>query len=336
MNNKIFAEEVQKFLASGECIAFVGAGMGLYTISKDGSPDYMPLGKELSQNLAEKILKIEYKDQPLSELAEYYELLLAHNRIPLMDWLKNQLKNDHRMPGPIHKILVSLPFKCFVTTNYDTILTRILRDSKQIDPYVWLIKGGHASPPDPQKGTIYMIHGSIENYDSIIITDSDIDSYFREAKSGVSSTDKVIRQLSSLLEENSLLFLGYSLRDRHFRDIWAALRFLTQKTRLTKPAFCLMPDADEHSIRYWYDRGVNVLPLKPDALLAYLAHNLGRELFINYFIWKVCEQFTLSVQEAQSQISNMMSENNYPDFPSAAAAYCVEKGVSTREYDNLL
>lgn len=275
LDTKVIINELQRHVSAGNCVAFVGAGMGLYAISGEGFRDPMPLGAELSRDLSENVLKLEYKGQPLSELAEYYELILAGNRNPLVDWLKDQLRDEYRHPGPIHSLMVSLPFKCFVTTNYDTLLTRCLRNNLR-EPVVSTPKDEDATGPR-KKETVYMLHGSIAKPASIIMTDADIDDYFREIKGGVASPHALIKEVVELLRTKPLLFLGFSLRDRHFRDLWSVLRYLTGKSRLTEPAFSLMPDADEHSVRYWQRRGVNIIPFKPDVVLQRLAENLRIE-----------------------------------------------------------
>ncbi|ENW92829.1 SIR2 family protein [Acinetobacter dispersus] len=90
-----------------------------------------------------------------------------------------------------------------ITTNYDLLLEELV-------DFIPLI-GNEILLSNPY-GTIYKIHGCINNPNSIILTNSDY-AYFDQ------KYDLIRAQLISLFVHNPIIFLGYSVQDENIQNI---------------------------------------------------------------------------------------------------------------------
>ncbi len=114
----------------------------------------------------------------------------------------------------VHALICLIPFKGFVTTNFDSILEKylayfLLSDAKVFDYRDILSNPGKEFniPEFP----VYKIHGCIQrDIDSLILATSD---YYR-----LQNDQRYIRFLDRLFSKNFILTIVYSLRDRDFRS----------------------------------------------------------------------------------------------------------------------
>lgn len=92
---------------------------------------------------------------------------------------------------------------CIITTNYD----KLIEDIFQFNPLI----GNDILLSNPY-GSVYKIHGSVDNHNSIVITEDD----YREFNS---KYDLIRAQLISLFIHNPIIFLGYSISDDNIKQI---------------------------------------------------------------------------------------------------------------------
>lgn len=90
-----------------------------------------------------------------------------------------------------------------VTTNYDTLLEEIFKFNAQS---VFIGQSQLFSPFSVELDELYKIHGCITRPESIIITNEDYDRYKNFAK-------LFSAKLLTLISENPVIFIGYSLSD---------------------------------------------------------------------------------------------------------------------------
>ncbi len=96
-----------------------------------------------------------------------------------------------------------------LTTNYDTFLEELFRDSG----YAAHI-GREASGvrEEDGKACIYKIHGCVTQPESIVITREDYNEFFEKSK-------YLYAKILTLFCECPLIFMGYSVSDRNIRDV---------------------------------------------------------------------------------------------------------------------
>lgn len=109
-----------------------------------------------------------------------------------------------------------LKSRAIITTNYDTALECLMEDEYKVytrQSDLFMLQDDY--------GSIYKVHGDVNNSNEIIITESDYEKF---DKNSVLIGAKLI----SLLMESPIIFLGYSLKDQNIISI---LKKFTQSLR---------------------------------------------------------------------------------------------------------
>jgi hypothetical protein len=93
-----------------------------------------------------------------------------------------------------------------ITTNYDQMIEMVFPDHEPIVGQQ-ILRGQQLSV-----GEVYKIHGSIEDHDSIVFTQSDYDEFAKKKKF-------LSAKLLTFFNEHPLLFIGYSASDPNIKSI---------------------------------------------------------------------------------------------------------------------
>ncbi|MGB3806968.1 MAG: SIR2 family protein [Erythrobacter sp.] len=93
-----------------------------------------------------------------------------------------------------------------ITTNYDQMIEMIFPDHQPIIGQQ-ILAGQHFAV-----GEVYKIHGSIEDHESLVFTESDYEEFARKKKF-------LSAKLLTFFNEHPLLFIGYSASDPNIRSI---------------------------------------------------------------------------------------------------------------------
>ena len=115
---KAIIEEIHE----GTCVPFLGAAANI------GSGEYsgLPLGPGVAEGLVDS-LDLEVRDpEDLSRVALQGETETGRQR--LIKKLKEIIPDSNREPSPLLRTLAKLPFKLFITSNYDILLERALEE----------------------------------------------------------------------------------------------------------------------------------------------------------------------------------------------------------------
>ncbi|WAC29243.1 SIR2 family NAD-dependent protein deacylase [Ancylobacter sp. SL191] len=127
----------------------------------------------------------------------------------LTDFLRRRIRDDAFEPGQIHRDLLDLPWADVLTTNYDTLLERAVKDSRRsYDPVLRESDLAHAIG-----ARIIKLHGSLRDPTSIVISEEHYRTYPERHAAFVNTA----RQL---FIENELCLLGFSGDDPNFLQ-WA-------------------------------------------------------------------------------------------------------------------
>jgi hypothetical protein len=216
-----------------QCILFLGAGA--HAPPPEESPFVYPaelrppIGKALSLELA---AACDFVDRfPGEDPGDLQRVALAYeidrSRARLVDAIVDAVDTG-REPSPMLRALARLPFSLVITTNYDQLFERALREAGK-RPRVSVYKPAAEPTTDFRNATadapvIYKLHGDIDHRESLVVTDEDYIQFVLRM-SDKEPYDPIPLSLKFFLTGSPTLFVGYSLLDYNLRLLFKALRW---------------------------------------------------------------------------------------------------------------
>lgn len=239
-------------------VPFLGAGASLRFDGATG----LPTGGSLAEMLAEEC-KYPGKDKfDLLRVAQYYAFRRGEMR--LRSSLHEKLSLKEVKPGQVHNTIASWPVNVVLTTNFDNLMERAF-SKRDKDPSKALYdrKGDQKEidvTPTVDKPLVYKLHGSLENLDSMIVTE---DNYIDFLISLIEGNPKVPDIIKNVFRRCSILFIGYGLKDWNIRVL---LRYFRKPDI---PSFAIQRDLRalseteaqgewESAVLYWRNQKVAV------------------------------------------------------------------------------
>jgi hypothetical protein len=258
-NPRIFWTALIRNIKQGKCLPIIGPrvhGRWLPTreeISRawadqhgypfSGKDDLARVAQYMASNGGEDYPRDELLDKLMSEFgsrlpAEWVPKKKVNTLTELiasLDW-KALTADD---PNEAHRVAARLDLPLYLTTNPDSFMTEALKAAgKQPAREVckWndnlsdlpshLGKGDYA--PTPETPMVYHLFGTDERADSLVLTE---DSYLDYLVKVSTERERIPEVIRDALTNNSLMFLGFSLRDWEFRVIMRGL-VATQERRV--------------------------------------------------------------------------------------------------------
>lgn len=292
-NTLAVKEMVADMVKRGDCILFLGAGV--HAPPPEDSPyiypeEYRPLlGQDLAQKLDEEChykekfpnercrqLQMLWQDlaQMLDKGCKYKnkfpnERCLELQRVSLCyaeDFGRNKLVGtlnrylrDGKKPSPALMMLAGLPFKIFITTNYDHHLESALsKHDKDTVTFVYDPDTNKPTPdmfedPTSERPLLFKMHGDLKQPDSIVITDEDYIT-FVQRMSDKPANYPVPETVRFRMKKWPILFIGYSLRDYNLRLIFRTLRWRLDEANFPR-AYSIVKNPDLLILKVWqYER----------------------------------------------------------------------------------
>ncbi len=246
---------LRRKVKAGKVVLFVGAG-----VSREAG---LPSGWELAEMLA---AEIDYNPQPgdnLGTIAEYYQQELS--RAALIDRLTEWLDSEENL-GPSHQLIPQFSWRAIFTTNYDQLLEKGF--DKQTKPHHKILYNQQLYDLSTETVPIINLHGCLSRVHRrsreapIIITDADHEYYSLKREALASK----LKQF--LMEGNTLLFLGYGLRDGLWQELRRDIAIILQEH--TRSYYAVLPHFTPQWAAYWQTRNVH--------LIASTAHTFLRQL----------------------------------------------------------
>jgi hypothetical protein len=226
-------ELVGDAVRGGQCILFLGAGVHAHP--PDGSAfrypaEQRPLaGRALSLDLAAACGYA--KRFPSADPGELQRVSLAYevdsSRARLVDAITSAVGAGTE-PSPMLAALARLDFPLVITTNYDQLFERALRDAGK-QPRVAVYKPDHEPTTDfrnatPGSPVVYKLHGDVSQRDSLVVTDEDYIQFVLRMNDK-EPYDPIPLSLKYFLTDWATLFVGYSLMDYNLRLLFKTLRW---------------------------------------------------------------------------------------------------------------
>lgn len=258
---------IAESVAKGQCILFLGAGVH-YGPPADADPRYLaaypedrrpPLGGALSEKLAEEsefLKRFPGGDcRDLKRVGWHYEDALSRNR--LMKRIKEEV-NVNKLASPVVRALAALDFPLVMTTNFDQLFERSLREfgkQPQLCIYSPSAKNPTEDPtddPTPATPFVCKLHGDVDEPDSAVVTDEDYIQFVLRM-GDKAPFHPVPETFLYRFKRWPTLFVGYSLIDYNLRLLFKAMR-VNLDPALFPETYSIDPKPDQLIVRYWSDQ----------------------------------------------------------------------------------
>ena len=246
-----YAEKLARLLLDGKLILFAGAGLSLQAKNPADATVRLPLWWDLAEKVA-KSRNVNLADFNGDILDLFDSIDQTRSRRDLEDAVRDQIPAHEFEPAETHTALAKLPWKRIYTTNYDDLLQRALKERT-------IIKNERdfelLNRKDEDRPKLVHLHGTLEEMHTL--TGEDYQTWQDHHPRAVNRfvTDGM---------ENSILFVGYSNSDPHFKhQILPLIKKL--KTERGHVNFSWMWKATEAQISLFGQRDrVQVHPIDED------------------------------------------------------------------------
>lgn len=216
------------------------------------------------------------------------------SRVKLVEFLSTALMVATIQPARPHEEFCRLPFDRVVTTNFDFLLEQAY---SRINRYcIPLVAEDQLAVGDPQAGVrLLKLHGDLHHPNRLVVTEEDYDAF-------LANLPLLATHLASLLIDHTAFFVGYSLDDPDFRQIWQVVK--ERLGALRRPAYVLQVGAAPNLVARYERRGVKVvnLPRTPSKSYGDILETVFRELG-EYWTSQVVSQSTSTELEPQAELS---------------------------------
>lgn len=254
--------ELINALRKSECVVFVGAGLS----QEAGLPGWERFIHHLAEDLgAPPTSGLEH----FLDVAQWYVERKGEER--LADRIRGFYGPGAARPTLPHYLLMSLPVRVVITTNYDDLLEQSLEGLRRY-PTVIKDEGDVARTGHGEGVSVVKLHGDAASSRRFVLSRDDFDRFMRQRPAMASL-------LEALLLNHSFFFVGYGLRDPNFRQIYGRIADMLQNAQRKAFAVTVDPTSEITPFveRQWANKGVHLLPM-PGATLAERVRNLWRFL----------------------------------------------------------
>jgi hypothetical protein len=230
-------QELIQLMSKDNVALFVGAGLSVGA----GLPGWDALIRPLAE-------RIGYAGDDLLKAAQYYEN--RNGRHALISYLRDRLDTTGIEPTGNHDLLTCLPVNIVFTTNFDDLLERAYRKAGRP---VHLVVGATELPFwDESRVNLVKLHGTCDRPDSFIITERDYNTIYQ-------INAPIVQQLNTLLATKTFLFLGYSVNDPDFNQVYDQLNI--ELGRHQRRPYLVTFDVDDFTAEDLQRRGYHVISL---------------------------------------------------------------------------
>jgi hypothetical protein len=240
-----FPKPVLDDLVTGKWLPVVGAGLSLNAVVPKGKkmPLWGDLGKALTDELGD------YAPSSVLDGISAYEH--EFDRARLIERLHEILLIRDAQPGNAHKEFCTIPFDIVCTTNFDFLLERQYDATpRYVHP---VVDEEQLSMGPGSAGTLLLkLHGDLRHPSRLVVTEADYDGF-------LTNYPLLATYLANQLITKTAMFIGYSLEDPDFRQIWHIVSSRLGKTR--RKAYTIAINARAADVARYERRGVKVINL---------------------------------------------------------------------------
>jgi len=240
-------EHLKRVLKQEDTVLFIGSGISLWS----GLPTWSGLIEELANylefnGLDNSLVKKELKRGELLQAASYGFDKLTKQQIA--EFIRNSCKLGVAKPHEIHRKIVSLGPKCFITTNYDKLIElsfqKWLPDThfrtvinRQLTETAGIVAARASN-------FLFKLHGDAEDSESIILTREQ----YRTLNIG-GELHHALETVKTLMVSRPIVYLGFGLRDPDFLYVKDLLENIYKGG--TRDHYAILADVDQQEKDYW-------------------------------------------------------------------------------------
>jgi len=271
-------------IESGKCLAFLGAGACTpFQDNKGEEIPGLPTGGQLAETLAKKCRYSNGNAYDLLKVSEYFMYAYGGDRETLAKAVREEIQKSCK-PRPIHTVLAQLKqVKIIITSNYDNLMEEELRKyGRKLTRDVYSRQNSrtahfnHSPILEEDEVVMHKMHGTIEEPESIVITESDYISYLANLYDKDRGMPEYFRK--TWIPFCTLLFLGYGLADWNFRVIWEGVLAGYAQQALRKEAYALVMGSTHFQRKYWARKNVDVFDQDLTEFAVQLAEHFKLEI----------------------------------------------------------
>lgn len=242
-----------QYILKDNAILLVGAG-----VRRPGGPP--PAVEQIAAALA---LEIDYQrpDRSLPAVARDYEVLKGRQALVMA--LKQAFEARRGETSDLLGMVADavLPHTKVITSRFDRALELSLEHARK--NYVLIVRDTDVPSFDESKITLIKLQGDIEQPDSLVITEDDIDAF----ADNLPTVGDVIR---AYFATKTLIFLGYDLESELFKRIFRKVS--RNLAAFNRPAYAVVPEPlREVDQKYWEAQNVTIHVQDPHEFLENLA-----------------------------------------------------------------
>jgi len=253
-------DELLSSLAEGRLVLFVGAGISAQTFPAQPSETFYPLFPDLARQVAnhlgyvlstqeERDVEAGFADRVLGTIDANAGDVKSIASAILSNRFGEQRIDCHRA---IVRLVSTSRRPQIVTTNFDQLLERALREEGEESNPAWKVFVTPSLPPLRRFSGLCYLHGRVAVPDDLVLTDKHIGRAYMDE-------GWALRFAHALFRERDVLFVGYSLDDPPLRYLSLALE---GESACRRWAFVKRPESpseQESQERDWQRRNVSPL-----------------------------------------------------------------------------
>jgi len=239
-------------IRDGECVLFIGSGLS----SEAGLAGWQALVGNMAAEMGLAQAAQGSTDYFL-DVAQLYRDQ-AGGREGLAALIRVEFGGARAKPTLAHYLLMGLGVRHVITTNYDTLLERTLTALRR-DPIAVVKEEDVARTGETGAHFVVKFHGDAERSDSkIVLSRADYEDFFHERPA-------MTALLEGLLLNQTFLFIGYSLSDPNFRQIYGRVARILKTSKRMAYAVQFDADTSELTRAAWKNRQLELIDVPGKA-----------------------------------------------------------------------
>lgn len=241
---------------NNQAVLFAGAGISWKAIGFGGIHIRDQLGLQIQRDFPD----YDPASRSVEDVCDEYAML--NGRVALVDRL-SQLIPQNCPPQPSH-IASAKSFRFIVTTNWDLLFESAYRSINQ--HYQVLSQDSDAPLFNFDQHNLLKIHGSADRPATLVASTDDYENYTH-------THARLLAKVADCMQNNTVLFVGYGLRDEHVRHLLSGVR--RNNAQWARKAYAV-GFYDEVRTKLLDSRGIEVIPEDADDFLTELALQAGK------------------------------------------------------------
>ena len=255
MDDYLLPIELLEQVSKGNCVLFLGTEW-----IDDGQCTWG------YQHLATELLKYCKHDDPdrsITKVAQSYELVFG--RQSLVERVCSVIEEHSQVVPTVDQIAARLPFDTVITTRIDHSLEEAYRVlGKSV---VKIVQDKEAAFVDSQKISLFKIHGSVDQKESLVLTERDHFSIFKKRPI-------ISEQVKVFFATKTVLFIGYNLENTYSKLLHREI--VDEFGDFRRRAYAVLEDASEYLVQYWERENIKIIDCDALTFLQSLEQELSR------------------------------------------------------------